>query len=97
MPARRCRPPRSRRSPERRREAVAGAAHGRADAAACCRPRVARRRRWRWRAGSRRARGARLWRRRSNARVERGAGRVPVDRIPYAVDSALSVLADSGT
>jgi acetolactate synthase I/II/III large subunit len=29
-----------------------------------------------------------------NARVERGAGRVPVDRLPYPIDQALAALAD---
>jgi len=38
--------------------------------------------------------GARLMAQGSNARVERGAGRVPVERVPYPVDSALAVLKD---
>src|SRR5258707_1894550 len=36
--------------------------------------------------------GARLMAQGSNARVERGAGRVPVERVPYPVDQALAVL-----
>ncbi len=38
--------------------------------------------------------GARLMAQGSNARVERGAGRVPVERVPYPVDQALAVLRD---
>jgi acetolactate synthase I/II/III large subunit len=38
--------------------------------------------------------GARLMAQGSNARVERGAGRVPVERVPYPVDQALAVLKD---
>ncbi len=38
--------------------------------------------------------GARLMGQMSNARLERGAGRVHVDRVPYPVDQALAVLAD---
>ncbi|MEO7150271.1 MAG: acetolactate synthase large subunit [Burkholderiaceae bacterium] len=38
--------------------------------------------------------GARLLAQQSNARVERGAGRVAIDRVPYAVDSALTCFAD---
>lgn len=36
------------------------------------------------------ASGARLLAQQSNARVERGAGRVAIDRVPYAVDRALA-------
>ena len=39
------------------------------------------------------ATGARLLSQTSNARVERGAGRVAVDRVPYPVDIALKFLA----
>jgi acetolactate synthase-1/2/3 large subunit len=38
--------------------------------------------------------GTRLMAQGSNARVERGAGRVSVDRVPYPVDQALAVLKD---
>src|ERR687894_3249036 len=38
--------------------------------------------------------GARLLAQTLNARVERGAGRVPVDFLPYPVDAALATLAD---
>ena len=38
--------------------------------------------------------GARLLAQGSNARVQRGAGRVPVDRLPYPVPQALRVLKD---
>ena len=38
--------------------------------------------------------GVRLMAQGSNARVERGAGRVSVDRVPYPVDQALTVLKD---
>src|SRR5882672_8160804 len=38
--------------------------------------------------------GVRLMAQGSNARVERGAGRVSVDRVPYPVDQALAVLKD---
>jgi acetolactate synthase I/II/III large subunit len=37
--------------------------------------------------------GAKLMAETFNARMERGAGRVPVDRIPYPVDQAVAVLA----
>lgn len=37
--------------------------------------------------------GARLLAQGSNARIERGAGRVPVSRVPYVVEQALGVLA----
>jgi acetolactate synthase-1/2/3 large subunit len=40
------------------------------------------------------ATGARLIAQMSNARLERGAGRVTVDRVPYPVDQALAMLAD---
>jgi len=40
------------------------------------------------------ATGARLLSQQSNARVERGRGRIVVPRVPYPVDQALSVLAD---
>lgn len=36
--------------------------------------------------------GARLMAQQSNARIERGAGRVPIDRVPFAVDAALKAL-----
>ncbi|HEV7873251.1 MAG TPA: acetolactate synthase large subunit [Enterovirga sp.] len=39
------------------------------------------------------ATGAELWCQQSNGRVERGAGRVPVKRVPYPVDLALKALA----
>src|ERR687896_653162 len=39
--------------------------------------------------------GARLLAQTLNARVERGAGRVPVDLLPYPVDAALATLADA--
>ncbi len=38
--------------------------------------------------------GARLWSPMSNARTDRGAGRVTVERTPYPVDQALEALAD---
>ncbi len=38
--------------------------------------------------------GCRIMAQVSNARMERGAGRVPVDRIPYPVDMALNTLKD---
>lgn len=37
--------------------------------------------------------GARLMAQVSNARIERGAGRVPIDRLPYPVDQAVAALA----
>ena len=37
--------------------------------------------------------GARLMAQQSNARMQRGAGRVPVDRVPFSVDLALAALA----
>ncbi len=37
--------------------------------------------------------GARLMAQQSNARVERGAGRIMIDRVPYAVDRALACFA----
>jgi len=40
------------------------------------------------------ATGTRLLAETSNARIERGAGRVAVDRVPYPVDLALQALAD---
>ena len=40
------------------------------------------------------ATGARLLAETSNARVERGAGRAPIARLPYPVDAALTALAD---
>jgi acetolactate synthase I/II/III large subunit len=40
-----------------------------------------------------RASGARLLAQQANARAERGAGRVPIDRVPYSVDLALSLFA----
>ena len=39
------------------------------------------------------ATGARLIAHGANARIARGRGRVPVDRIPYAVDTAVKALA----
>src|SRR5918995_1713213 len=39
--------------------------------------------------------GARLLAQTLNARVERGAGRVPIDFLPYPVDDALATLADA--
>jgi acetolactate synthase-1/2/3 large subunit len=38
------------------------------------------------------ATGVELWCQQSNGRVERGAGRVPVNRVPYPVDLALKAL-----
>lgn len=38
--------------------------------------------------------GCRIMAQVSNARMERGAGRVPIDRIPYPVDMALNTLKD---
>src|SRR6187401_501067 len=38
------------------------------------------------------ATGARLIAQGSNARIQRGAGRVPIERLPYPVDQALGVL-----
>jgi acetolactate synthase-1/2/3 large subunit len=40
------------------------------------------------------ATGARLIAQGSNARIQRGAGRVPIERLPYPVDQALAVLKD---
>lgn len=40
------------------------------------------------------ATGARLFAQTANARIERGAGRVPISRIPYRVDAAVAALAD---
>ena len=39
--------------------------------------------------------GARLLAQQSNSRVERGAGRVPIDRVPFSVDLALKTFADT--
>jgi acetolactate synthase-1/2/3 large subunit len=39
--------------------------------------------------------GARLLCQTSNARIQRGAGRVAIDRVPYPVDQALGVLKDT--
>ncbi len=39
------------------------------------------------------ATGARLWAPVSNRRIERGAGRHPIDRLPYAIDAAVGALA----
>ena len=39
------------------------------------------------------ATGARMLAQTSNARIEHGAGRVPIDRVPYVVDVALQALA----
>jgi acetolactate synthase-1/2/3 large subunit len=41
------------------------------------------------------ATGARLMAQQSNARIERGAGRVPIDRVPYKVDQALAAFAST--
>jgi acetolactate synthase-1/2/3 large subunit len=40
------------------------------------------------------ATGARIIAQGSNARIQRGAGRVPIERLPYPVDHALAVLKD---
>ncbi len=40
------------------------------------------------------ATGARILAQGSNARIERGAGRVPIERLPYPVEQALAVLKD---
>jgi acetolactate synthase-1/2/3 large subunit len=40
------------------------------------------------------ATGAKLWAPNSNRRIERGAGRHPIDRIPYVVDTAVAALAE---
>jgi acetolactate synthase-1/2/3 large subunit len=42
-----------------------------------------------------RATGARLLAQTSNARIQRGAGRVAIERVPYPVDQALAVLKDA--
>ena len=39
------------------------------------------------------AAGARMMAQTSNARIERGAGRTPIERVPYPVDTALKALA----
>ncbi|BCH27344.1 hypothetical protein MesoLjLc_72270 [Mesorhizobium sp. L-8-10] len=39
--------------------------------------------------------GARLLAQQSNSRMQRGAGRVAVDRVPYVVDKAVAALADT--
>jgi acetolactate synthase-1/2/3 large subunit len=39
--------------------------------------------------------GARLLAQQSNGRVQRGAGRVPIERVPYGVDQALAVFAET--
>ena len=41
------------------------------------------------------ATGARLMAQQANARMERGAGRVAIDRVPYNVDQALATFADT--
>lgn len=41
------------------------------------------------------ATGARLMAQQSNARIQRGAGRVAVDRVPYSVDQALATFAET--
>ena len=43
-----------------------------------------------------RATGARLLAQQSNARMQRGAGRVAIDRVPYNVDQALASFAHTG-
>jgi acetolactate synthase-1/2/3 large subunit len=40
------------------------------------------------------ATGVRLLAQQSNARIARGAGRVPIERVPYPTDEALNLLAD---
>ena len=40
------------------------------------------------------ATGARMLAQTSNSRMERGAGRVPINRVPYPVDQAVAALAD---
>lgn len=37
---------------------------------------------------------ARLLAQQSNGRIERGAGRVPIERVPYPVDQAIAILSD---
>src|SRR5690606_14601330 len=39
--------------------------------------------------------GARLMAQQSNGRIERGAGRVMIDRVPFSVDLALKALEDT--
>ena len=39
--------------------------------------------------------GARVMAQQSNARIERGAGRVPLERVPYGVDQALALFAET--
>ena len=46
------------------------------------------------RTGSPRRPGRGCWRRGSNARVARGRGRHPIERVPYPVDAAVNLLAD---
>ena len=41
------------------------------------------------------ATGARMFAQTSNARIERGAGRVDIDRVPYPVDQAVAALAET--
>lgn len=41
------------------------------------------------------ATGARLLAQQSNGRVERGAGRVPIERVPFAVGAAMTTFADT--
>src|SRR5690606_13804628 len=43
------------------------------------------------------ATGARLLAQQSNARMARGAGRGPIERVPYAVDRALALFAQTST
>jgi acetolactate synthase-1/2/3 large subunit len=42
-----------------------------------------------------RATGARIMAQQSNGRIERGAGRVMIDRVPYSVDRAVTVFAET--
>lgn len=48
-----------------------------------------------WAAGIAAVTGARLLAQQANARAERGLGRVMIDRVPYVVDKALAMLADT--
>ena len=41
------------------------------------------------------ATGARILAQQSNGRIERGAGRVPIERVPFAVDAALTTFAET--
>lgn len=48
-----------------------------------------------WASRIARASGARVMAQQSNPRIERGAGRVPVERVPYVVDQALAAFRDA--